>query len=186
MGQYYRVITERGLEQHVYDRSVEGEYTLAKLTEHGWFRNPFCEAIAEKLVDTPTRVCWVGDYAERKECEDLGFDYDDVWPEDKHVGETVNRTSFRLSSMKYLVNCDRKQVVNIKEYAGRSSKDGWVLNPIAILTCLGNGRGGGDYHPNKKSTPSYVGRWAMDRIYLTNEKPEGFSTIHPVFREGDE
>lgn len=185
MGQYYKVITRCGLEQHVYDRSVDGEYTMAKLCEHGWFRNPFCEAIAEKLTHQAMQVCWVGDYAEPKECKDLGFEYDTVWGENSGR-ETVHRTDFHLSSMRYLVNYDRKQVVDLKEYARRSSQDGWVLNPIAILTCLGNGRGGGDYYPSKKSTPSYVGRWAMDRIYVTNEKPEGFRMIHPVFREGNE
>ena len=42
MGQYYRPILgdKYGLNCKVFDRSVDGRYTLAKLLEHSWWQNP--------------------------------------------------------------------------------------------------------------------------------------------------
>lgn len=188
MGQYYMPIIENEHGRTVFDRRVDGEYTMAKLMEHSYWDNPFCCAFAEKLVDTPTKVCWVGDYAEPEECEDLGFTYNEVWGEsywNNAVG--VKSTDFSLDNVRYLVNETRKQVVDLKEYKRKAilSKPRYgTINPIPLLTCLGNGRGGGDFHGSDKSTNSYVGRWAWDVIYLTNnEPPKDYRKIHPVFIE---
>ncbi len=66
MGQYYRPILgdSFGLEGKVFDRSVDGEYTFAKLLEHSWWQNPFVNAFSEFLYKEPSRVAWVGDYAD--------------------------------------------------------------------------------------------------------------------------
>jgi len=186
MGQYYMPIIENVLGRTVFDRSVDGEYTMAKLMEHSYWDNPFCCAFAKKLVNTPTKVCWVGDYAEPKECKKLGFTYDEVWGDNVNaVG--VKSTTFSLDDVRYLVNETRKWVVDLKEYKRTAirAKPRWgIINPIPLLTCLGNGRGGGDFHGNEKSTNSYVGRWAWDVIYLTNnEPPKNYRKIHPVFIE---
>lgn len=186
MGQYYMPIIENGEGRTVFDRSVDGEYTMAKLMEHSYWNNPFCCALAERLVDTPTNVCWVGDYAESEECEDLGFTYDEVWG-DNSTPIGVKSTSFNLDKVRWLVNRTRGEVVDLKEYKRTAirNKPIWgVINPIPLLTCLGNGRGGGDFWGNEKSTNSYVGRWAWDVIYLTNnEPPKDYRKIHPVFAE---
>ena len=47
----------------VFDRSVNGEYTFAKLLEHSWWNNTFVNAFSAFLYNNPGRVCWVGDYA---------------------------------------------------------------------------------------------------------------------------
>ena len=69
MGQYYRPILgdSYGLSCKVFDRTVDGEYTFAKLLEHSWWKNPFVNAFSEKLYEEPGRVCWVGDYADEPE-----------------------------------------------------------------------------------------------------------------------
>ena len=66
LGQYFRPILgdEFGLNCKVFDRSVNGEYTLAKLMEHSWWQNPFVNAFSEFLYNEPSRVAWVGDYAD--------------------------------------------------------------------------------------------------------------------------
>ena len=51
MGQYYKVIASNTNGTTIYDRSVENEYTLAKLIEHGYWQNDFCRAVAESIVD---------------------------------------------------------------------------------------------------------------------------------------
>ena len=186
MGQYYRPIVETTQGRTVFNRDVDGEYTLAKLLEHSYWDNTFCRAFAEKLVDTPTNVCWVGDYAEPEECEKLGFTYDEVWGENAKT-VSVKKPYFSLDEGRYLVNQTRGEVVDLREYKRKAilTNPRWgIINPIPLLTCLGNGRGGGDFRKNEKSTNSYVGRWAWDVIYLTNdEPPKDYRKIHPVFVE---
>ena len=73
MGQYYRPILgdSQGLNCKVFDRSVDGQYTFAKLLEHSWWENPFVNAFSELIYDEPSRVAWVGDYAD--EPDDFDF-----------------------------------------------------------------------------------------------------------------
>ena len=40
----------------VFDRSVNGEYTFAKLLEHSWWHNTFVNAFSEFLYNNPGRV----------------------------------------------------------------------------------------------------------------------------------
>ena len=63
MGQYYRAILgdAYGLNCMVFDRSVDGEYTLAKLMEHSWWKNSFVNSFSEQIYKCKSRVCWVGD-----------------------------------------------------------------------------------------------------------------------------
>ena len=65
MGQYYQPILGNvyGGQCKVFDRSVNGEYTMAKLLEHSWWNNTFVNAFSAFLYNNPGRVCWVGDYA---------------------------------------------------------------------------------------------------------------------------
>ena len=82
MGQYYKIITRTadGITS-VNDRTLKGDDgdCMAKLLEHGWCECGICRALAYSIVNRPTKVCWVGDYAEPEECEALGFTYDEVW-----------------------------------------------------------------------------------------------------------
>ena len=58
MGQYYKPILgdKYGLNCKVFDRSIDGEYTLAKLLEHSWWQNPFVNAFSEFVYKEPSRV----------------------------------------------------------------------------------------------------------------------------------
>ena len=73
MGQYYRAILGDafGLNCKVFDRSVDGEYTFAKLLEHSWWLNTFVNAFSEFIYNEPNRVAWGGDYAD--EPDDFDF-----------------------------------------------------------------------------------------------------------------
>ena len=93
MGQYYQPIlgNKDGLNCKVFDRSIDGEYTLAKLLEHSWWQNPFANSFAKRLYNKKGRVCWVGDYANN---DDFNFsintalhtpNYEEVW------GDTVKQ-----------------------------------------------------------------------------------------------
>ena len=63
---------------------------------------------------------------------------------------------------------------------------------MSLLCADGNGRGGGDYREmhdkNENLIPNdydLVGRWAYDRIYITNDrtKVKGYKKITPHFKE---
>ena len=73
MGQYYMPILgdKDGLNCKVFDRSVDGEYTMAKLMEHSYWEVPFVNSFSERLYNQKCRVCWVGDYAN----EEGDFDF---------------------------------------------------------------------------------------------------------------
>ena len=53
----------------------------------------------------------------------------------------------------------------------------WIVHPLSILTCSGNGRGGGDYDDGN----SYVGIWAGDEIGIEETAPINFEEITPNF-----
>lgn len=186
MGQYYEVIAGNGDgTKTVYDRHVDGEYTGAKLMEHSWKGNSFCRALCSTLVDNPRQIAWVGDYAEDDECTKLGFEYWEVWGrEDMDPAVGIDSTDFELDNVKYLINEDKQEYVDLAKYKEASSDDGYVIHPLPILTCLGNGRGGGDYCPRDTALEKYVGDWCWNWIYLSNILPEGYKEICPVFKEG--
>lgn len=176
MGQYYYVYTKRNGKEKVYNRTVDGEYTMAKLMEHSWWLNPFVNTICYKIHNKPTQIAWVGDYVEPDEFEPL----DRVWG-DKAKTYGVTEAQVVLHR-KYLVNHTQKQYVDCSDYYKRCViEDGWCIHPLPILTVIGNGRGGGDYRA--KYGKEYVGVWANDEISVENVKPDGYEEIKPTFRE---
>lgn len=87
---------------------------------------------------------------------------------------------------RYLVNHDRGEYVDIARCPGVSTSPGnrdvWVIHPLPLLTCEGNGRGGGDFRSDDQR---YVGRWARQRIQTVREAaPESpYTELRPMFLE---
>ena len=186
MGQYYEVLAEdKDGKRTAYNRRVDGHYTMAKLMEHSWWNNDFCCALSKTLVNNPRKIAWVGDYAEEDECKALGFEYAEAWGgEDQDPAVGISSTDFTLDKVKYLVNVTKKLYVDLAKYKESSTEEsGRVIHPIPLLTCIGNGRGGGDYSPADGVSDEWVGAWAFDAIMLTNDKPECYTEVCPVFRE---
>lgn len=197
MGQYYHAVTKIGngrlvhynLQTTDFTGNNYEKYNGLKLMEHSYWRNPFCIALAEKLVDKPTRVCWCGDYAEKEECAALGFNYDTVWNRDD--SKTIKPSKFSMDSVAYLINKTKSEYVDLKAYYKKSvmkeTYEGkeyeYCIFPISILTALGNDRGGGDYHEENATCFKRVGSWAFDEIYLSNTLPEGLKKINVYFKE---
>lgn len=57
----------------------------------------------------------------------------------------------------------------------------WVTHPLPLLTAIGNGRGGGDYHGTNESM---VGMWAMDLLSFTEDRPSSKNEVLIPFIEG--
>ena len=190
MGQYYRAILgdSFGFNCKVFDRSVEGMYTLAKLMEHSWWHNEFVNSFAEKLYNKQKRVCWVGDYAD--EPNDFKFRnnsafytpcYTEVW------GNQVEMQSTHLSDFtlddKFLINIDSSEYIDLNRYKEQSQdKDGWIIHPLSLLTAVGNDRGGGDFHEGNIGY-EYVGIWAWNLISIRDKAPRNFRQLDVAFKE---
>ena len=190
MGQYYMSILgdAYGLNCKVFDRSVNYEYTFAKLLEHSWWQNPFVNAFSEFLYNKPSRVIWCGDYAD--EPDDFNFpncsafyvpSYKEIWSE-TIATHTVATSNFTLDG-KFLLNHDMRQFVDLDEYKLLSTdKDGWVIHPLPLLTAVGNDRGGGDFHEGNTGYEN-VGIWAWQLLSFADEPPDDFIKANICFIE---
>lgn len=105
--------------------------------------------------------------------------HDEVIPKDKNKWDYKFKKIAPLSA-KYLVNYDKKEFVNKTKCP--KDADGWQIHPLPLLTCEGNGNGGGDYRGEGGS--EYIGRWARNKIGVVtkrNEFPKDFKEITPNF-----
>jgi hypothetical protein len=79
---------------------------------------------------------------------------------------TFNSSTLAPLTAKYLINHDKKEFVNKTKVP--KDKDGWQLHPLPLLTCEGNGRGGGDF----RGESNLVGSWARDIISVESKKAD--------------
>jgi len=197
MGQYYRpVILKHSWRNNkkpvaasllCYDYGWMG----AKLMEHSYVGNnlvgDMVALLGTKFKGHP--FVWVGDYADGKKVCGKNAD---IYTEANHFiynhyeGDDDSKSAAYKSlwktkdwyrrDFKYLVNYDRKEYCRIPE----PDPDNYVVHPLPLLTCSGNGRGGGDYRISDKR----VGKWAYNRIGATNDvnEFEGFKEINGFFK----
>ena len=181
MGQYYRIAYDDG-NLHINDRKVDGkDYIMAKLMEHSYFGNSLMDSMSSVIYKNPTRVIWVGDYAnEGDEVSDAtsgNVTYDDVWSYGSDLNEVLKPVEFDYHG-KYLVNHTKGVYISFDKYLdGENDQE---IHPLSILTCIGNGRGGGDY---EGSNMDYVGTWAWDEIEIVDDAPGGMKELDIVFNE---
>lgn len=84
-------------------------------------------------------------------------------------------------NLKYLINYDKQEYVDKSKVP--ADKDGWKIHPLPLLTCEGNGLGGGDFYINEEKEQGNVdliGSWARNKIGVVFKKtdiPKGFKEI---------
>ena len=161
----------------------------AKLMEHSYIGNRFVNAVEHLLANRYKGYpfVWIGDYADNVETKTgehcIYSDANNYIYEDRQHGSEQTKKYKELKASipdevrhyKYLVNYTKKQYCIIPE-----KKDGvWQVHPLPLLTCSGNGRGGGDYYIENER----VGIWAFDRIGITDDEAEvsGFKQISGNF-----
>lgn len=167
-----------------------------KIMEHSYVGNNFVSEVERHLAETPQRLVWAGDYADA-EPGNLKFEWKDSdgnshQEEDANIyslcqddKEIVPKTKFPKSIAKkyrYIVNLDKKEFVDKSKCPDIEGWEGAQIHPLPLLTCEGNGRGGGDFrgeHP-------LVGAWARDTITIQTSKPSDgeFKELVPNFKEG--
>lgn len=199
MGQYYKTIIVSAKisddNRIIYidnDCNFKEGYIGLKLMEHSFLGNEWADAIAYLIYRNKVRMAEVGDYADEHPCYDLAYNNNvkrtclDI--ENISNGFDTYKTyvdgafiPFNYKS-KYLINWDRKIYINFDEYIPLSKVD-WgdncSVSPFNLLTALGNGRGGGDYHESRPNY-KYVGLWAWDVISIEDTPPADF-TEYPIY-----
>jgi hypothetical protein len=143
------------------------------------------------------RIVWAGDYADNEAPIGNGLNHGEYGETERFentegenlyslVGENKLkpvvpehvRGTYR-KKRNFLKNLDTGEWVDLRKVPVTSESD-WVdrktgkkyhykmrIHPLPLLTCEGNGRGGGDYH---KSHP-LVGKWARNRVVMQKERP---------------
>ena len=188
MGQYYK--------PYIKNVKTGEEMTLkswdykngAKLTEHSWLGNDFVNAVFTIILDSPSIIGWIGDYADNTGCDpEL---YKKVWEEGGLENAVITPEAFcyyedGIKGEGYIINHSKKEYISLAEYQKLASINGWCINPLPLLTAIGNGQGGGDYYGYQNA--DLVGSWYLDTIEYSYrlEAPEDCEdvTSEVIFNE---
>ena len=183
MGQYYKPINidkMQYVDSHDYDNGL-------KLMEHSWIGNTFMMAVESLIAKGGdwygNRIVWAGDYA----AEEPKTSFQDkevlnlycLMEKKNKVNPPKSKTKYR-KYYRYLVNMDNHEFVDMDKVPVHMKYKGtpFRVHPLSLLTCEGNGQGGGDYHvKNKKKGEKLIGRWARKRITIQHEIPENMREL---------
>jgi hypothetical protein len=191
MGQYYKPIN-LDKKQYVYSHDFDNGL---KLMEHSWIGNKFVNIVEALIAEGGAwhgdRIVWAGDYADPEKGAKVQKFKDSYSGEmktykpnlfdliDEDVKPEMKIKPCGGKNYRYVINTDTKEFVDTKKiplsdvYTDDKGKE-WpfTINPLPILTCEGNGRGG-DLH---KEDP-LVGTWARQRVTVSDLKPKGYKEI---------
>lgn len=164
MGQYFTAIIKR--ENGKFERYCAHSYTNGvKLMEHAYIGNNFTETVIAQLIGKCGHVAWVGDYAKPGMVEsplDLEF-ITEEGKEEYNTPPQIPRT--QNSIFLGFVNHTKKEYF-IPWSCLCQDKYHLAPHPLPLLTAIGNGEGGGDYHG---SSMDMIGKWACDEIEVLED-----------------
>jgi hypothetical protein len=164
MGQYYKACVLKENKTSVIGFVYSHDYGNGlKLTEHSWITNNFVKAFESLIFKKPQRVVWAGDYAEK--CKNRKTNVYQRCTDNKQLKPTAHLSE---TDTRFIVNYTKKMYVDKTKVP--KDNDGWQIHPIPLLTCDGNGQGGGDFFGNDPN--KLVGSWARDLISLETERPQ--------------
>lgn len=185
MGQYYKAI-KFGTKEYVSSWAFD---CGAKLMEHSWVKNPFVKFIESLLAEGGawhgSPIVWAGDYADSE--KDKQGNIIEVTEE----GVTYEANLYFLATVevkpegtpkpkhyRYLINETDKTFVDKNKVP---DNDGWRIHPLPLLTCEGNGKGGGDFRG--EDYQGLIGTWARKVIIPSTKKPKGYNEIYFELKE---
>ena len=169
MGQYYyaiNVLTKQYLTNHDYGGGI-------KLMEHSYVGNKLMQAVEGLLREGEDwykcQLVWGGDYADNEPGLLVNGE-----PASLHL-YVCEGTELRikseptsLKSCNYLLNHDSKQYVDMTKLPVIAGTEKKTIHPLPLLTCEGNGRGGGDYRGDDMDK---VGIWSRAHISVQDTPP---------------
>ena len=199
MGQYYYPTILREKNERFYSEEF---YALdydngLKLTEHSYCGNHFVETVMAQLLNKPGRLAWMGDYHEVGDFALLNPDLPKIvekrfnehykcftlpgyegYCNGKHVRHYSKPEEVEERQGRFILNHDKKCYIDMEEYEKNSltctEDNDWHFHPIPLLTAVGNGRGGGDFHGIGEED---VGCWAGDLLEVRNARPNGYENV---------
>lgn len=181
MGQYFKpiILGEKPTEgqqetviawmySHSYDNGL-------KLMEHSYQGNNFVSTFEKELTRRgnhyKSRVVWAGDYADDEPGLKIiheGKEYDANLYSLCGDENEIKPKGTKTDDYPFIVNHTKKQFVDKNKVPEIEDWDGVKIHPLPLLTCEGNGRGGGDFRGEEKDI---VGSWARDVISIEKESP---------------
>lgn len=199
MGQYYKPLAlsddKKSVIGWVYSHAIKYKFTRAdgqsvmlgnglKLMEHSYLNNEFVRTVEKLMVEGGAwykqPIVWAGDYADEEPISEgekfAGAEAVNLYHMADDNLQTVKKRLALPKKFQYIVNHDKKEYVDKAKCT--KDEDGYTVHPLPLLTCEGNGRGGGDYRLEN----DYTGIWARDRISIESEVPEGFTELVPEFQ----
>jgi hypothetical protein len=184
MGQYYKP-TAVGTGQFVYSHSYDNGL---KLMEHSWIGNNFVGAV-ETLITKGGEwfgkpIVWAGDYAD-PEIDKNGETLKHIYEGKEYETNLYDLCKTELKPaepgenhkpLRFLKNLDTKEFVDLNKVpvSDTWNDNDYRIHPLPLLTCEGNGRGGGDFRGNEKDL---VGKWARNRVVIQKSKPKNCKEI---------
>lgn len=175
MGQYYKPVNI-----DTYEGIYSWDYGCGlKLMEHSWLKNPMVNIVMDLISIQgrwgKCRLVWAGDYMDKGKFLPKDADMKLNLYEYHHNIEKINPIDGPM--YKCIVNHDKKLYVDLTNL---KSVNGWAIHPLPLLTCSGNGRGGGDYDGTYMKL---VGSWAGNRVSSAYDIPDGFKKLKVNFIE---
>ena len=201
MGQYYKPMflnkNERGYDrpaEWIYSHDVKTKHVSyngttmllgqgLKLMEHSWMKNALCQLVESLLLPGGNwhmkPIVWAGDYADPEpetvfnwmhQDGDIRTHEDNLYEfcnDDNKIKPKVVRLQKKYQ---YILNHTTKQFVDKTKVP---INDGWQIHPLPLLTCEGNGRGGGDYLGDN----TIIGTWARHIISVDKQVPEDYTEL---------
>ena len=180
MGQYYKpvILGEKTEENHETVKAwmYSHEYDNGlKLMEHSYQGNNFVSTFEKQLSRKgdyhKSRVVWSGDYADNE--PDLkiiyeGKEYDANLYSLCNCENEIKPKVSKTDTYPYILNHTKKLFVDKNKVPEIKDWEGAKIHPLPLLTCEGNGRGGGDFRGDEKGI---VGSWARDVISVEKTNP---------------
>ena len=199
MGQYYKAWVLNG-QQEACVESWDFD-SGSKLMEHSWIGNYFVNAVMYLIKDKPSMIAWVGDYSNDVGCPEYLYKY--CWPSSEYEEDLVKvepvapenylwdetERCIKTHDTGYILNYDKRCYIDLDKYIENNEpvSEEWpgIVHPLPLLTSIGNGQGGGDYHSGRAF--DMVGAWFGDVLEYTKDKPvDAFEDVTDVvlFKEG--
>jgi len=170
MGQYYKPVNldkKESIYTHDYNSGL-------KLMEHSYLGNAVMNVVENLLSPVgdwyKCKLVWAGDYAEEEKQRHKNI-YNLI---EKKITPIESKSFYR-----YIINHTKKLYIDKDKIKEDEDSTGLKIHPLSLLTCEGNGRGGGDYYKEDIR----IGNWSRNVISVENKIPKNYNEINGQFYE---
>ena len=173
MGQYFMGVILGNNRKTVKSYMLAHDYGNGlKIMEHSWQNNKFVSTFESLILDNPQRVVWAGDYA-----ENCGGRKTNIYQRCFGEGKKSNKIKpsvkgLTIAESRYVINHSKKVYVDKLKVP---AVDGYTMHPLPLLTCEGNGSGGGDFYGS--DARGLVGKWARNIVSVSATQPVGYKEL---------